>query len=117
VDSIKELGMGIESPTKGRQNGSVRKWRRCNHRFFAASLPFFFFSLHYHGASLAGDETNGRKNPRVPKMRRPANLERWNIKNAQWKSSAVLLQQLRQTVHSALKIHLPPFFFSTEASD
>jgi hypothetical protein len=112
-----ELGMGIESPPERRQSGLTNKWRCSRQRFFAASSPFFFFSLRHLGASLAGDETNGTEKTRVPKLRQPENLERRNIKNAQRKSSAVFLRRLRQTVHpTTLKIELLPFFFSLEAS-
>jgi hypothetical protein len=108
--------MGIESPSAGRQSDLVNKWRCSRHRFFAANFPFFFFSLRHLGASLAGDETNGTKSTHLPKLRQPANLERWHSKRASRKSPAVRLQRLRQTFYTtALAQPLP--FFSTEASD
>ncbi len=112
-----ELGMGIASPPERRQSDLANKWRCSRHRFFAASSPFFFFSLRHLGASLAGDETNGTEKTHVPMLRQPENLERRNNKNVQRKSSAVFLRRLRQTLHTTLKIELLPFFFSTEASD
>lgn len=131
---LMELGMGIESPTAGRQNDLASKWRCCR-RFFAASSPFFFFRGLRSSASLVGDEKNGskdsqlpslrqntvrglskrysQKESQMPKVRQREKLESWKIKSGY---SAVLLQKLRKSICRALNNPFS-FFFSMEASD